>query len=129
VSAGVVWAGVGMNLASNSPDVAALRKGVEEILSDQGYAKRAQLVSAKLAKYDARTEVLSAIDRLVSGVSPVVAASWSAGPMPFLGRRRVLPGGEPTRGSGGRCHASVLVGLPQPYSARSIRIADCSRSG
>jgi UDP:flavonoid glycosyltransferase YjiC (YdhE family) len=69
VSARVAWAGVGINLASNSPSAATLRKGVEEVLANQSYGERARFLSAKLAQYDARTEVLSAIDQLVSSRS------------------------------------------------------------
>jgi UDP:flavonoid glycosyltransferase YjiC (YdhE family) len=67
VSARVAWSGAGINLASNAPGIAALRRGVDAVLTDQSYAERARFLAAKLAARDARTEVLSAIDQIVRG--------------------------------------------------------------
>jgi UDP:flavonoid glycosyltransferase YjiC (YdhE family) len=74
VSARVEWSGAGINLASNSPGAAALRAGVDSVLGTPRYAERAKFLSARLARYDARSEILSAIDQLVRGPRQAVAA-------------------------------------------------------
>lgn len=64
VAARIGWSGVGIDLATNAPSVAALREAVRTVLSDPGYRQRAGGMADAFAKRDAGREILSAIDAL-----------------------------------------------------------------
>ncbi len=65
VSARIGWSGAGINLATNTPSVAALRDAVETALSDPRYRDRAGVIAEAFAVRDAGREILAAIDGLV----------------------------------------------------------------
>ncbi len=65
VSARIGWSGAGINLATNTPSVAALREAVETALSDPRYRDRAGVIAEAFAARDAGREILAAIDGLV----------------------------------------------------------------
>lgn len=65
VSARIGWSGAGINLATNTPTVAALREAVETALSNPRYRDRAGIIAEAFAQRDAGREILAAIDGLV----------------------------------------------------------------
>lgn len=75
VAARIGWSGVGINLATNTPTVEALREAVRAALFDPTFRRRAGAMSEAFAKRDASQEILSAIDTLARGPGPHGAAS------------------------------------------------------
>lgn len=67
VAARIGWSGAGINLATNTPTVAALREAVGTALSDPRYRLQAAAIERSFASRDAGREILSAIDALVGG--------------------------------------------------------------
>ena len=64
INARVSWSGVGIDLATDAPDVAALRRAVERVLSEPAFRARARAMAQAFARHDAAREILSAIDGL-----------------------------------------------------------------
>lgn len=65
VSARIGWSGAGINLATNTPTVAALREAVDTALRDPRYGLRAAAIGRAFASVDAGHEILATLDGLV----------------------------------------------------------------
>jgi UDP:flavonoid glycosyltransferase YjiC (YdhE family) len=70
VNARIGWAGVGLNLATNSPNPEVLRDAVTRVLDEPGFRERAGTVRDAFAARDAMAGILAAIDDL-AGTGPV----------------------------------------------------------
>ncbi len=66
VSVRVAWAGVGINLATNAPTPAALRKAVRAVLDEPHYRLRAEALAEEIRSIDTRSEVLRIIEETVT---------------------------------------------------------------
>jgi UDP:flavonoid glycosyltransferase YjiC (YdhE family) len=64
VAARAAWTGAAVDLATNRPDQAALRKAVEAVLSEPGYRAAARRLQAEHAAHDALSEITAAIREL-----------------------------------------------------------------
>ena len=66
VTARTAWAGAAINLATQRPAVADIRKAVENVLDTPTYRERAVLLSAQYRKHDALTEIHASIGELIA---------------------------------------------------------------
>jgi UDP:flavonoid glycosyltransferase YjiC (YdhE family) len=71
VAARVAWAGVGVNLRTNTPTPAGIREAVRRVLDDVTYAGRAQAMRDVYAKLDAGQESAALIEALADTRLPV----------------------------------------------------------
>ncbi|NEU10807.1 glycosyltransferase family 1 protein [Methylobacterium sp. BTF04] len=71
VGARIGWSGVGLNLATNTPTVEALRDAIGTVLADPTFRERAATMAHAFAQRDAMQEILSTIDDLVE-VGPTI---------------------------------------------------------
>jgi UDP:flavonoid glycosyltransferase YjiC (YdhE family) len=76
VSARVAWAGVGVNLATNRPDAAAVGAAVRTLLDDPGYAQR----SARIGRAIRSSSGLDGVERAVRETVEAGVAT-AAGPV------------------------------------------------
>lgn len=65
VNARIGWSGVGINLATNAPQVGDLREAITKVLSEPRFRERASAMAQSFAARDAATGFLSAVDELV----------------------------------------------------------------
>jgi MGT family glycosyltransferase len=65
VSAHAAWTGAAINLATNRPEPADLRKAVETILNDSRYRANAQRLQTEYASHDAFAEITAVIEELL----------------------------------------------------------------
>jgi MGT family glycosyltransferase len=65
VGARIGWSGVGLNLATNTPTVEALRDAIGTVLADPTFRERAGTMAHAFAQRDAMHEILSTIEDLV----------------------------------------------------------------
>ena len=70
VNARVAWSGVGIDLATNTPTPAALRKAVHAVLHNPNYRSRASSMAAEYGRIDTRSEII----RILGEVSGIPAA-------------------------------------------------------
>ncbi len=95
VSARVGWAGVGVNLKTNTPTPARVARAVERVLGDERYRARARALADEMALAPGLAGLDAVLDRLSSG--PRAAA-------------REEDGGQPPQQSGaGRVHAGEAL--------------------
>ncbi|GJD79286.1 glycosyltransferase [Methylobacterium gregans] len=66
VAARIGWSGVGINLATNAPSVAALREGIDRALSDPGFAQRAEAMADAFAARNAAQTILTQVNALAA---------------------------------------------------------------
>jgi UDP:flavonoid glycosyltransferase YjiC (YdhE family) len=66
VSAHAAWAGAAVNLATNRPEPAELRKAVETVLAESHYRDNAQRLQAEYAAHDAAAEITAVIEKLLT---------------------------------------------------------------
>ena len=66
VTARAAWAGAAINLATQRPAVADIRKAVERVLDTPTYRERAVHLSAQYAKHDALAEIHASIGELIA---------------------------------------------------------------
>ena len=66
VTARTAWAGAAVNLATQRPAVADIRKAVEDVLDTPAYRERAVQLSAQYEKHDALAEIHASIGELVA---------------------------------------------------------------
>ncbi len=67
VGARVAWSGVGVNLASTTPSIHALREGIARVLSEPSFADRATMMASSFTAKNAEHEIFGIVDRLVRG--------------------------------------------------------------
>jgi UDP:flavonoid glycosyltransferase YjiC (YdhE family) len=85
VTARVAWAGVGINLRTDTPTAARIRDAVGQVLSDPSYRRRAQALQAEYARYDAVALGTELLERLAATGRPVLrTASEQARPATAL---------------------------------------------
>ncbi|MDF2601516.1 MAG: 4-demethylrebeccamycin synthase, partial [Methylobacterium brachiatum] len=77
VNARIGWSGVGINLATNTPSVDALREAVTRVLDEPSFRNRAGTLQAAFAARDAMSGILGAIDDLARS-GPVRRAGTGA---------------------------------------------------
>ena len=65
VAARVAWAGVGINLKTETPTPAQLREAVRTALDDSSYRRRAQALQARYAEYDAAVAAATLVESLL----------------------------------------------------------------
>ncbi|WP_306437199.1 nucleotide disphospho-sugar-binding domain-containing protein [Methylobacterium gnaphalii] len=65
VAARIGWSGVGINLATNTPTVPAIREAVDAVLSKPQYRQKAGAMANAFSRRDTQSEILSAIDVVV----------------------------------------------------------------
>jgi UDP:flavonoid glycosyltransferase YjiC (YdhE family) len=58
VNARIAWSGAGIDLATNEPTPAAIRRAVRTVLDAPGHRREAQRLAAAYATYDAKAEIL-----------------------------------------------------------------------
>ncbi len=73
VGARIGWSGAGIDLATNTPSIAALREAIGTALAEPRYRRRAAALAGSFARRDAGREILSAIDALVPAFETVDA--------------------------------------------------------
>lgn len=61
IAARVAWSGVGINLKTQRPAVAAVREAVDAVLGDSQYRLRARKLASEFARYDTEAEILKAV--------------------------------------------------------------------
>lgn len=67
VCARIAWFGVGLDLATSTPDADTLRTSVERILSQKSFAARAEALAADFKSIDTESVIFAVVDRLASG--------------------------------------------------------------
>lgn len=72
ICARIEWAGVGINLKTNSPTPTQLRDAVKQVLASPHYRQKAQLVQAEVAHYDAPTLAATLLEQLAATKQPVL---------------------------------------------------------
>jgi UDP:flavonoid glycosyltransferase YjiC (YdhE family) len=77
VAARVAWAGVGVNLATNTPTAAQIREAVRQVLREGTYAERAAAMRDVYAKLDAGRESATLIEALADTRLPVTRG-WAS---------------------------------------------------
>jgi UDP:flavonoid glycosyltransferase YjiC (YdhE family) len=75
VSARVGWSGAGINLKTNTPAAAAVRRAVVDVLTDPSYRTRARAIGAAIE----RTDALAGLDSVLAGLTGSTAAGVVAG--------------------------------------------------
>ncbi|MGE5603332.1 MAG: glycosyltransferase [Nitrososphaerales archaeon] len=70
VAARVEWSGAGINLHSNRPAPAAIRKAVREVFANSAYRTQARRIQADFARYDAPAGVMALLEDLARPPSP-----------------------------------------------------------
>lgn len=65
IGARIGWSGAGLNLATNTPTIPALREAIETVLADSRYRARAAALACAFAGLDAGSAVLAGIDDAV----------------------------------------------------------------
>jgi MGT family glycosyltransferase len=75
VSARVGWSGAGINLKTNAPGAAAVRRAVVDVLNDPSYRTRARAIGAAIE----RTDALAGLDSVLAGLTGSTAAGVAAG--------------------------------------------------
>ncbi|HET8629516.1 MAG TPA: nucleotide disphospho-sugar-binding domain-containing protein [Thermomicrobiales bacterium] len=96
----VAYAGAGLDLKTNHPPEARLRKAVRRVLADGAFRANARRLQAELARHDAPAEAAALLERLAATRQPVLN---EASELAWAGRQR--PAGGPAaplsaRGSG-----------------------------
>lgn len=71
VAARAAWAGVGVNLKTDTPSPHKVRDAVRALLSDGRYRQRAGSLAAEYARYDAVARSVALIERLAATGRPV----------------------------------------------------------
>ncbi|MCU1679768.1 MAG: glycosyltransferase, family [Amycolatopsis sp.] len=66
VTARTAWAGAAINLATQRPAAADLRKAVESVLDTSTYRERAVYLSEQYGKHDALAEIHASIGELIA---------------------------------------------------------------
>ena len=66
VTARTAWAGAAINLATQRPAVADIRRAVESVLSTPGFKERAVQLGAQYEKHDALAEIHASIGELIA---------------------------------------------------------------
>jgi UDP:flavonoid glycosyltransferase YjiC (YdhE family) len=69
VCARAEWAGVAVNLRTGQPTKEALRKAIDEVISNSKYKKATQKLEAEMATFDPMTVITKTIDELAAGKS------------------------------------------------------------
>jgi MGT family glycosyltransferase len=67
IGARVAWSGVGVEIPSQTPDTAALRDAVTQVLGEPRYRTQARAMAARFARLDAQRIALDVIDDLIAG--------------------------------------------------------------
>jgi UDP:flavonoid glycosyltransferase YjiC (YdhE family) len=67
VGARISWSGVGVDLATDTPTVEAVRAAALRVLDEPGFRVRAGEIAAAFARLDAGREILAALDALAEG--------------------------------------------------------------
>jgi UDP:flavonoid glycosyltransferase YjiC (YdhE family) len=69
VSARIGWAGVGVNLRTNTPTPAQVAEAVDRVLSDPGFRERARRIGVQMHAADAWTALDGILDSLTPGLT------------------------------------------------------------
>ncbi|MGC1303165.1 MAG: nucleotide disphospho-sugar-binding domain-containing protein [Caulobacteraceae bacterium] len=69
VGARVAWSGVGVEIPSQTPDMAALRDAITQVLEAPRYREQARAMAVRFAELNAQQIALEVIDGLVAGAS------------------------------------------------------------
>jgi MGT family glycosyltransferase len=72
VAAHVAWAGVGINLRTNTPSPEQIKQAVAKILGNPTFHKKAQQIQADLARHDAPTEAAQLLEQLAETRQPIL---------------------------------------------------------
>ena len=67
VNARIAWSGAGIDLATNEPTPAAIRRAVRTVLDAPGHRREAQRLAAAYATYDAKAEILRLLSQYGGG--------------------------------------------------------------
>lgn len=65
-NARIAWSGVGIDLATSTPDSVALRSAVRTILNTPSYRQNARRIAGEFAAIDTRAEILRIVDQVVA---------------------------------------------------------------
>ena len=66
ICARIAWAGVGINLKTNAPTPAQVRRAVRTVLADPSYKQKAQAMQAEFARHDARQTAIDLLENLAA---------------------------------------------------------------
>lgn len=67
MNARIAWSGAGIDLATNEPAPAAIRRAVRTVLDAPGHRREAQRLAAAYATYDAKAEILRLLSQYGGG--------------------------------------------------------------
>jgi UDP:flavonoid glycosyltransferase YjiC (YdhE family) len=81
VSARVAWAGVGINLKTNTPTAAQVRQAVRAVLADPRYRERARALASEYARYDAVANGVGLLERLAATGRTVLRSEGISQPL------------------------------------------------
>lgn len=73
VAARVAWSGAGIDLRTGTPEPAAIRRAVREVLADKRYLRRARELEAAFAQRDGVAEILALVDEVIAERCPTSA--------------------------------------------------------
>ncbi|MBD2385778.1 glycosyltransferase [Cylindrospermum sp. FACHB-282] len=68
----IEWAGVGINLQTNTPTPTQIKKAVKRILASPEYRHRAELLKAKINSYNAPTQAAILLEKLAATKQPIL---------------------------------------------------------
>jgi MGT family glycosyltransferase len=71
IGARVAWSGVGIDLKTQTPKPAAIRRAVQQILQNSQYRDRARVFQAEIATYDFATRSVELLEELARTQAPV----------------------------------------------------------
>lgn len=71
VCARIEWAGVGINLKTQTPTSMQIKDAVKKILTSPNYRQKAQLLKADIACYDAPTKAATLLEELAATRQPI----------------------------------------------------------
>jgi MGT family glycosyltransferase len=66
VCARVAWSGVGLNLKSGTPTVAAIARAVEQVLAEPAYRTRARALATAIRSHDTLQEIERELEQLIA---------------------------------------------------------------
>lgn len=73
VAARIAWSGVGVNLRTQRPSPARIRRGVEQVLADPSYRRAARRVGAEITASPGAAGFAGQLDAVVARVTPALA--------------------------------------------------------
>jgi MGT family glycosyltransferase len=73
VNARIAWTGVGVDLATSSPEPELIRNVVRAVLDDPGFRERAQRMAVEFGEHDGPTAGASLLEELARTGKPVIA--------------------------------------------------------